>query len=66
MYKYLLESSGNINWMALFALITFVAIFIIGSVNILRRDTAFIDKMANLPLEDNQTAHSETDDRHEK
>ena len=66
MYKYLLESTGNIDWMAIFALITFVLIFVIATANILRRDSAFIEKMANMPLDDNPSLNPETADRHEK
>ena len=53
MYKYILENAGDINWMAIFALVTFMLIFLIGSITILKKDPAFIEKMSNLPLEDN-------------
>jgi hypothetical protein len=66
MYKHILEGAGDINWMAIFALVTFVLIFVIATVTILRSDKAFIDRMANLPLEDSQSVNSETSDRHEK
>ncbi len=66
MYKHILEGAGDINWMAIFALVTFVLIFVIATVTILRSDKAFIDRMANLPLEDAQSVNSETSDRHEK
>ncbi|MCB0643446.1 MAG: hypothetical protein KDC44_17470 [Phaeodactylibacter sp.] len=52
MYKYILSAAGNINWMAIFALLTFVFIFGMSVYMILRRDKGFIDKMAHLPLED--------------
>ena len=38
MYKYILEGAGNINWMAIFALITFFTLFVIMLFAILRRD----------------------------
>lgn len=50
MYKYILESAGNINWMGLFAMITFVSIFSISAYLIFRRDKNHIDHMAALPL----------------
>lgn len=65
MYKYLLESAGNINWMAIFALITFFTIFTISVVTILRSNPEFYQKMSNLPLEDNLPLTSENSD-HEK
>jgi predicted permease len=53
MYKYILDSASNgINWMAIFALVTFVVIFCIGTWLVLRKDQSHIDKMAALPLDD--------------
>lgn len=52
MFKYLLESAGNINWMAISALLTFLTVFIVSAVLVLRKDNTFINKMANLPFED--------------
>ena len=52
MAKYILESAQNINWMALFALITFMFVFITSCVMVLRKNNDHINKMANLPLED--------------
>jgi uncharacterized membrane protein len=66
MYKYLLETAGNINWMAIFALLTFVFMFIIGSVTILRSKPEYIEKMANMPLEDNHPLTTETSANHEE
>ncbi len=55
MYKYLLANAGEINWMALFALITFVTMFLIGSITALRRRKTHFQHMANLPLDDDET-----------
>jgi hypothetical protein len=52
MYKYILESAGNINWMALFALITFFSIFLISIWLVFRNSKGYISKMEQLPLED--------------
>jgi hypothetical protein len=67
MFKYLLQND-NINWMAILALITFVAIFIIGAGAILWRSREYIDKMSRLPLEedDDQILIGETNEKHEK
>lgn len=54
MYKYILESAGNINWMALFALITFFSVFMISIWLVFRDSKDYISKMEHLPLEDDQ------------
>ena len=52
MYKYILETAGNINWMALFALCTFLFVFLTSAILILRRSDEKIRYMASLPLDD--------------
>jgi hypothetical protein len=52
MYKYILSEAGNINWMALFALLTFMFVFITSVIMIFRKNNDYINKMASLPLED--------------
>ena len=54
MFKHILESAGDINWMALFALITFFTLFLISTYLVLRKDKAYLDKMSNLPLDDDE------------
>lgn len=55
MAKYILEQAGNINWMAVFALFTFMFVFIVSVILVLRKDKTHIDYMASLPLdEENQ------------
>lgn len=51
MFKYILEGS-NINWMAIFALVTFFAVFLVSTLVVLGRNRNFTSKMAHLPLED--------------
>lgn len=51
MYKYILEQAGNINWMAIFALLTFMAVFIIGAWVALMKDKSEINRIAAIPLE---------------
>ncbi|MEM1219491.1 MAG: hypothetical protein AAGH79_11280 [Bacteroidota bacterium] len=55
MYKYILEGAGNINWMALFALITFFTVFSLVLFMMFRQDKSFTQRMASLPLEDGNT-----------
>ncbi len=51
MYKYILQGAGDINWMALFALLTFVFIFLVSVVMVFGRSKAHIEKMSHLPLD---------------
>ena len=60
MVKYILQSAGEINWMALFALITFFALFLIGSWTVIGRNKEFVKKMASLPLEEEHSLNQET------
>jgi len=67
MFKHLLENIGNdINWMALFALVTFVVMFVIGTLTVLSRNKDYIEKMSNMPLDDNHPLTSEIVDQNEK
>jgi len=52
MYKYILQGAGDINWMALFALLTFFSLFVISAIAIFGSSKAYIKKMSNLPLQD--------------
>jgi hypothetical protein len=52
MYKYILESAGNINWMALFALVTFVFIFSLALLLVFTKSNQEIERIASLPLDD--------------
>jgi len=54
MYKYILESAGNINWMALFALITFFIVFSMSIYLAFVKDTKDLQQIADLPLSDDQ------------
>jgi len=46
--------------MALFALITFFALFLIGSWTVIGRNKDFVNKMASLPLEEEHSLNQET------
>ena len=52
MFKHILAQAGDINWMAIFALLTFVCIFGVTIVALFFKKKTFIDRMSNLPLED--------------
>jgi hypothetical protein len=64
MFKYILEGAGDINWMAISALITFMVIFIVSTVMAFKSPPSYIEKMANMPLDDSYPVNSEND-RHE-
>ncbi len=66
MYKHILEQAGNINWMAIAALLTFVTVFLLVLIMVAKKDPAYIHKMANMPLEDNPSAQPEIEDYHAK
>ncbi|MBK6364771.1 MAG: hypothetical protein IPL63_03330 [Saprospiraceae bacterium] len=53
MAKYIIESAGNVNWMALFALITFMFVFLTGVYLVFMNNKTFIRKMESLPLDSN-------------
>lgn len=54
MYKYILESAGNINWMAIFALLTFFTVFVVSAYTVLIQGKEFTDKMSKMPLEETE------------
>lgn len=54
MYKYILAETGT-NWMALFALLTFFALFVISAVAVFWRKKEFIEHMERMPLDDAET-----------
>ena len=66
MYKYILQSAGDINWMALFALITFFAVFMISAITIFGSSKKYINKMSNLPLHDSYNNKPLSKSNHEK
>ena len=65
MYKYILEQAGDLDWMAIFALLVFFFVFVTSAILVLGKSKSHIDKMANLPL-DNDSVNYETQDPHEK
>jgi hypothetical protein len=66
MYKYILEGAGDINWMAIFALVTFFLLFVIVLITTYRTQPSTLNRLANLPLDDRDPLTFETADRHEK
>ena len=52
MAKYILEGAGSINWMAIFALITFFFVFAMSVILVFHKNKSEIERMENLPLDD--------------
>ena len=52
MYKHILETAGNINWMAVFALVTFFIVFSMSIYLAFVKDKKDLDHVAELPLAD--------------
>ena len=51
MYKHILESAGNINWMAIGALITFFTVFVVSVILVFKKDSSYLKKMSDMPLD---------------
>lgn len=54
MYKHILETAGNINWMALFALLTFCFVFGMSIYLALVKDPKELNHIAELPLDEDE------------
>ncbi|MBI5916212.1 MAG: hypothetical protein HY842_12625 [Bacteroidetes bacterium] len=52
MFKYILQNAGDINWLAVTALVLFFAVFLFSTVWILTRKKDFVEKISRLPLDD--------------
>jgi hypothetical protein len=52
MYKYILQTAGNINWMAVFALMTFFFVFLMSVYLAFVKDAKSLQHIADLPLSD--------------
>ncbi|NNE27705.1 MAG: cytochrome C oxidase Cbb3 [Saprospiraceae bacterium] len=53
MYKYILESVSQINWMGIAPLVIFFSFFTIMLIKVLREDKSHVSKMAQMPLDKN-------------
>ena len=54
MYKYLLESVDNINYLAIIPLAVFFIFFVATIVYAMRKNKSYIEKMGRMPLDENQ------------
>ncbi len=65
MYKYILETAEHINWMALFALLTFFIVFSISIYMAFIRNKEELSEVANLPLVDDDLINNPKKRKHE-
>jgi cbb3-type cytochrome oxidase subunit 3 len=54
MYKYILESVENINWLAVASLLIFFVIFVVSALWAIISKKEYVDRMANLPLDEDE------------
>lgn len=66
MYKYLLESAGDINWMAVFPLIVFIAFFSIVILVTFLRKKEHISHLAQLPFDHDSQIKNPNEDAFNK
>ena len=59
MFKYILERAGDIEWMAIVPLVLFVVYFVVIVWRALSQKKEFVDRMANMPLQDDNTLEIE-------
>ena len=52
MAKYILDTVGDLNWMAIVPLVIFMVVFIYATVRVLTQNKSHIEKMSKLPLEE--------------
>lgn len=52
MFKYILQNEGDINWLAIVALVLFFAIFLLSTVWVITRKKDYVDKVSRLPLDE--------------
>jgi cytochrome c oxidase cbb3-type subunit IV len=52
MYKHLLKSVENIDWLGIIPLLIFFIFFVAVTISVFRKKRSFIEKMKNLPLEE--------------
>jgi Na+/H+-dicarboxylate symporter len=52
MYKYIIKTMGNVDWMAVVPLVLFFAVFVGTALVWFNKDRNTVDKMANIPLDD--------------
>ena len=52
MYKHIIKTMGNVDWMAVVPMLLFITVFVGTALVWFRKNQKEVDVMANLPLED--------------
>ncbi|MFK8006295.1 MAG: CcoQ/FixQ family Cbb3-type cytochrome c oxidase assembly chaperone [Saprospiraceae bacterium] len=65
MYKYILEKAGDLDWMAIVPLLIFTIVFVIITIRAFTHKKDFINHMANMPLDKNETLDHEKELKHD-
>jgi hypothetical protein len=52
MYKYIIKTMGNVDWMAVVPMLLFIAVFVGTALVWFWKEQKEVNKMANLPLDD--------------
>jgi Na+/H+-dicarboxylate symporter len=52
MYKYIIKTMGNVDWMAVVPMLLFIAVFVGTALVWFRKNQKEVDVMANIPLDD--------------
>lgn len=59
MYKYIIKTMGNVDWMAVVPMLLFFMVFVGTALVWWRKEQKEVSKMANLPLEDGSVSVSD-------
>ena len=59
MYKYIIKTMGNVDWMAVVPMLLFIAVFVGTALVWFRKNQKEVDIMANIPLDDGSVSISD-------
>jgi hypothetical protein len=59
MYKYIIKTMGNVDWMAVVPMLLFIAVFVGTALIWFRKNQKEVDVMANIPLDDGSVSISD-------
>lgn len=51
MYKHILQSAGNIHWLAIGALLTFFTVFVVSAILVFKKESSYLKRMSEMPLD---------------
>lgn len=59
MYKYIIKTMGNVDWMAVVPMLLFIAVFVGTALVWFRKEQQEVNKMANMPLDDGSLSNQQ-------